>query len=400
MCFVYDYVIVGAGRAGISAMDGIRELDDSGSILIVGAEQHLPYDRPPLTKQLWFGKKMVDEISLHDEEFFEREHVELVRGERVTEIRPSEKTIVSDRGRSESYGKLLLATGGTPRHLPIPGAELEGVVYFRTLDDYLELSREPEGKAILVVGGGFIGSEIAAALSTKQAQVTMLFPGRRLGGRVFPEALARAIEEHYEERGIRILAEDAPISFASSDGRATVETKRGERLVCDAVVVGAGIEPAIELARAAGLAVGDGIEVNERLETSISDIYAAGDNASFPHQALGTRTRIEHWDNALSQGKAAGRNMAGAAEPFTYMPYFYSDLFDFGYEAVGDVRSALTTFADWQEENETGVVYYLENGLVRGVMLCNVWGKLDEARALIQAGRQVGERDLRGAISG
>jgi NADPH-dependent 2,4-dienoyl-CoA reductase/sulfur reductase-like enzyme len=381
-----------------SAVEGIRELDSSGSILIVSAEPHLPYDRPPLSKQLWFGKKEIADIFVHDQDYYEHQGVELTSAERVAEIRPGEKTIVTGRGRSERYGKLLLATGGTPRRLQIPGAELEDVYYFRTLDDYIELSRAPEGKSILVVGGGFIGSEIAAALSMHGAHVTMVFPGRRMLERVFPEALADAIQEQYEERGIRILSEDTPVSFTPRGGWLAVETRRGERLACDAVVVGAGIVPEIGLALSAGLAVENGIEVNERLETSVGDIYAAGDNANFPYLALDKRMRIEHWDNAVSQGKAAGRNMAGAEESFDYMPYFYSDLFDFGYEAVGEVSSSLVTFADWEIENETGVVYYLADGRVRGAMLCNVWGKLDDARTLIRGGIRVNERDLQGAV--
>jgi NADPH-dependent 2,4-dienoyl-CoA reductase/sulfur reductase-like enzyme len=216
--------------------------------------------------------------------------------------------------------------------------------------------------------------------------------------RVFPEALARSIQEQYEQRGIRILSEDAPVSFASRGGWLAVETRRGVHLACDSIVVGAGIEPEIELARSAGLAIENGIKLNELLQSSDPDIFAAGDNANFPYLALGKRMRVEHWDNAIAQGKAAGRNMAGAGEPYEYMPYFFSDLFDFGYEAVGDVSSSLETYADWQDENETGVIYYLEDGRVRGVMLCNVWGKLDEARALILTGAHVSERDLHGAV--
>ncbi len=395
---MFDYVIVGGGRAGAAAVEGIRELDSSCSILLVGAESHLPYDRPPLSKQLWTGKNEVSDLFVHDRAYFERAGVELASSERVIEIHPGKKTILTDRGRSEHYGRLLLATGGTPRRLQIPGAEAKGVYYYRTLDDYLELSRDPEGQSILVVGGGFIGSEIAAALSMHGAHVTMLFPGRRMLERVFPEALARSIQEHYEERGIRILSGDAPISFAPRGGWLAVETRRDVHLACDAIVVGAGIEPEIELARSAGLTVENGIEVNELLQSSDPDIFAAGDNANFPYQALGKRMRVEHWDNAIAQGKAAGRNMAGAGEPYEYMPYFFSDLFDFGYEAVGDVSSSLETYADWQDENETGVIYYLEDGRVRGVMLCNVWGKLDEARALIHTGAHVNKRDLHGAV--
>jgi len=395
---MYDYLIAGGGRAAVSAAEGIRELDSSGSILIVGSEAHLPYDRPPLSKQLWAGKKTVDEIFVHDAGYFESENIQLVTSERVKEVRPADKTIVTDRGRSESYGKLLLATGGTPKRLPITGAGLEGVIYYRTLDHYNALSRDPAGKSILVVGGGFIGSEIAAALNQNKARVTMVFPERNLCERVFPAPLARSIQSHYEERGIRVLGRDRLTSIESESGKLVAQTQRGERLECDTIVVGAGIEPEIELATGAGLSVQNGIEVNERLESTVSGIYAAGDNASFPYQALGRQMRIEHWDNALSQGKAAGRNMAGAGEPFTYMPYFFSDLFDFGYEAVGDVNSSLTTFADWEEENETGVVYYLEEGRVRGVMLCNIWEKLEEARTLIRSGIRVSESDLRGAI--
>jgi NADPH-dependent 2,4-dienoyl-CoA reductase/sulfur reductase-like enzyme len=395
---VFDYVIVGGGRAGVAAVEGIRELDSSCSILLLGAESHLPYDRPPLSKQLWTGKNEVSDLFVHDRAYFERASVELASGERVTEIQPGEKTILTDRGRSERYGKLLLATGGTPRRLQIPGSEAEGVYYFRTLDDYLELSRDPEGQSILVVGGGFIGAEIAAALSMHGAHVTMLFPGRLMLERIFPEALARSIQEQYEQRGIRILSEDAPVSFASRGGWLAVETRRGVHLACDSIVVGAGIEPEIELARSAGLAIENGIKLNELLQSSDPDIFAAGDNANFPYPALGKRMRVEHWDNAVAQGKAAGRNMAGAGEQYEYMPYFFSDLFDFGYEAVGDVSSSLETYADWQDENETGVIYYLEDGRVRGVMLCNVWGKLDEARALILTGAHVSERDLHGAV--
>jgi NADPH-dependent 2,4-dienoyl-CoA reductase/sulfur reductase-like enzyme len=395
---VFDYVIVGGGRAGAAAVEGIRELDSSRSILLVGAEPHLPYDRPPLSKQLWSGKNEISDIFVHDQAYFGRAGIELAGSERVTEIHTAEKTILTDRGRSERYGKLLLATGGTPRRLQIPGAETAGVYYFRTLDDYVELSREPEGKSILVVGGGFIGSEIAAALSMHGAHVTMLFPGRLMLERVFPEALAHSIQEQYEQRGIRILSGDAPVSFASRGGWLAVETRRGVHLASDSIVVGIGIEPEIELARSAGLAIENGIEVNELLQSSDPNIFAAGDNANFPYLALGKRMRVEHWDNAVAQGKAAGRNMAGAGEQFDYMPYFFSDLFDFGYEAVGDVSSALTTYADWQEENETGAVYYLEVGRVRGVMLCNIWGKLDEARALIQSGIRVRDRDLVGAV--
>ena len=164
------------------------------------------------------------------------------------------------------------------------------------------------------------------------------------------------------------------------------------------VIVGIGIAPYLDLARNAGLQTANGIIVDEYLQTSLPDIYAAGDNAFFPYQALGKQTRIEHWDNALNQGKWAGRNMADAREPFTYMPYFFSDLFEFGYEAVGEVDARLETFADWQKENDTGVIYYLKDGKVKGAMMCNVWEKVEAARTLIRKGETMTPEKLRGAI--
>ena len=175
-------------------------------------------------------------------------------------------------------------------------------------------------------------------------------------------------------------------------------TESGKRIQSDIVVMGIGAMPDIRLARASGIETGNGITVNGYLQTSQPDIYAAGDNALFPYQALGQAMRVEHWDNALNQGKWAGRNMAGAHEPYTYMPYFFSDLFEFGYEAVGEIDSSLEMFADWQKENDTGVVYYLRNGRVRGAMMCNVWNQVALARKMILKGEPIARANLQGAI--
>ncbi|OPZ81734.1 MAG: Putidaredoxin reductase [bacterium ADurb.Bin429] len=305
-----------------------------------------------------------------------------------------------DQARAISYEKLLLATGGMPRALDIPGGDLEGIYYYRYLDDYLSLRpRAVEGATATVIGGGFIGSEIAAALHTVGVHVTMVYPDPSLVARVFPERLGRRLQEHFQERGITIHAGDAPTAIEMSGSTYVTRTKNGQVIGSDLVIVGIGIHPATDLAEQAGLTVENGIAVNERLQTSNPDIYAAGDSASFPYQALDMQTRVEHWDNALNMGKQAGRNMAGASESYTYMPYFFSDLFEFGYEAVGEVDARLDTFADWMTDFETGVIYYLRDGYVRGVMLCNVWEKLDAARALIQRGEKVSPEELRGAIS-
>jgi NADPH-dependent 2,4-dienoyl-CoA reductase/sulfur reductase-like enzyme len=204
--------------------------------------------------------------------------------------------------------------------------------------------------------------------------------------------------ERFREKGVSILTGDVPTAFEKRNGRFLTTTRAGRTLESDILIVGVGITPAIDLAEDAGAAIENGIVVNEYLETSLPDIYAAGDNAFFPYQALGRRTRIEHWDNAVTAGRWAGRNMAGAHEPYTHMPYFFSDLFEFGYEAVGDVDSRLQTYADWQKENDTGVIYYLEDSKVRGMMMCNVWDKVDAAREMIRRGESVSAESLRGVL--
>ena len=395
----YDYVIVGGGLAGASAVLGIRELDTAGKILLVGEESYLPYDRPPLSKKLWFGKKKVEDIFLHDRAFYDKHAVTLALGATAARLDPDAKTLTTTRGETYGYGKLLLATGCKSRTLDIPGGDLDGICYFRSLDDYLH-TREvaAEGKSAVVVGGGFIGSELAAALNICKLHVTMIFPGALLCDRVLPDYLGRAVQQRYAEKGVRILASDKPVSFGKNGGKFITRTGNGEAIESDIVIVGVGVIPEMELARSGGLEVGNGIVVNEYLETSRPDIYAAGDNAFFPYRALGQPMRIEHWDHALNQGKWAGRNMAGAHEPFTYQPYFFSDLFEFGYEATGEADARLETFADWQKENDTGVIYYLRDGMVRGVMMCNVWDKVEMARELIRKGERVSPEKLRGLI--
>jgi 3-phenylpropionate/trans-cinnamate dioxygenase ferredoxin reductase component len=394
----YSYVIVGAGLAGASAVEGVRQVDRRGSILLLGGEEDLPYDRPPLSKQLWTGGKTVAEIVLHDEAFYKANAVDLRLGTQVTQIDAGAHTILDGRGNAFQYGRLLLATGGAPRRLNIPGGDLEGISYYRTLHDYRELrGAAVAGKSVLVVGGGFIGSEMAASLRTNELAVTMIFPSSWLVSRVFPESLGRYLTEQYRAKGVEVLAGDVPLSIRRDGSVYVTRTRSGRELRTDLLVAGIGITPNISLAQSAGLSTGNGVVVNEFLQSSAPDIYAAGDIAQFPEAGFGPR-RLEHWDNAVSQGRHAGRNMAGAREPFTYLPFFFSDLFEFGYEAVGDVDSRLEAIADWQEENKTGVIYYLNDGRVRGAMMCNLFGKVDAARELIQQPGHSTAADLRGAI--
>jgi NAD(P)H-nitrite reductase large subunit len=397
---VFDYVIVGGGLAGASAVEGIRERDSSGSILLICEENHLPYDRPPLSKKLWFGKMKVEDIFLHGHEFYDKHAVTLALGSKTTRIDHVKKTVTNTDEKVFSYGKLLLATGCKVKKLTIPGGDLDDICYFRSLDDYLRIKHmAAEGKSAVVVGGGFIGSELVAALNINKLNVTMIFPSALLCDRVFPDYLGKAVQRRYVEKGVKVLALDKPVSFSKKGAKFITRTEKGEEIESDLLIIGVGVIPDMELAKSAGLEVGNGIVVNEYLETSNPDIYAAGDNAFFPYHALGQSMRMEHWDNALTQGKWAGRNMAGAHEAYTYQPYFFSDLFEFGYEATGEVDSKMETFADWQKENDTGVIYYLRDEKVRGVMMCNVWDKVETARELIKKGGVMTPEKLRGLIA-
>jgi NADPH-dependent 2,4-dienoyl-CoA reductase/sulfur reductase-like enzyme len=394
----YSYIIIGGGLSGASAIEGIREVDARGSILLISNETDLPYDRPPLTKQLWTGTQTVDKVFLHDQHFYDLHAAILRLGAEITSIQPSEHIIRDREGHTYGYERLLLATGGTPRRLSIPGADQAGILHYRTLRDYHKLRQMAlPRKSALVIGGGFIGSEIAAALRMNHLEVTMLFPSSQLISHVAPAPLGRYLTNYYRDKGVKVFSDDVPVSIDRQGDGYMTRTLEGRAVPSDLIVVGIGITPNDSLAKAADLFTGDGVIVNEFLQTSSPDIYAAGDVAYFPESVLGPR-RIEHWDNAQAQGKHAGKNMAGAQQPFTYIPFFFSDMFDFGYEAVGRLDNHLQTFADWQEENKTGAIYYLEAGHVRGVMMCNVWGKVDAARELIRSPQAKTPEELRGAI--
>lgn len=375
------YLLVGGGLAAASAVEGIRELDVAGRILMLAQEPHLPYHRPPLSKGLWSGKKRPDQIFVRDGTFYRDKGVEVRSGTTVRELHVQEHTVTDNQGRSTRYEKLLLATGAQPRHLPT--GDVPGVCYFRTFDDYVSVRQQAEaGKTAVILGGGFIGSEMAAALLGTGVQVTMLFPSL-LAGRVLPRAVAQAVQAEYIARGVQVLAGEYAEDI-TRDGRFTIGCRSGRRLVCDILVAGLGVSPDTRLAQAAGLSIDDGIVVNERLEASHADVFAAGDNARFPYAALGQSMRVEHWDNAQAQGKQAGRNMAGAAETYDHMPYFFSDLFDFGYEAVGEIDTRLDSRVQWEELNRRGTIYYLRDGIIRGMLMCNLWNKVDTARDIIR----------------
>ena len=372
----YPYLVLGGGMAADAAARGIRELDADAPIGLIGAEADPPYARPPLSKALWKGEPL-DGIWRRTDEI----GVDLHLGRRATAVDLAAKRVVDDQGTAYGFDKLLFATGATPRRLPFGG---EHVIYFRTLDDYRRLRRLAEpGKRIAVIGGGFIGSEIAAALAGQGCEVTMLFPDDGIGSRLFPADLAQFLVRYYGEKGVEVVSGRQVTDVRAVGAGAVVETDDGARRRVDAVVAGIGVVPNTELAAAAGLEVDDGLVVDDRLRTGHPDVFAAGDVARFVAPALGGRARVEHEDNALTMGRAAGRAMAGDLSPYTHLPSFYSDLFELGYEAVGAMDPRGETFADWKEPFREGVVYYLAEGRVRGVLLWNTWEQVEAARALI-----------------
>jgi NADPH-dependent 2,4-dienoyl-CoA reductase/sulfur reductase-like enzyme len=372
----YDYLIVGGGMTADAAVHGIRERDAAGTIGVVGVDPHPPYNRPPLTKGLWKGDA-ADSIWRPTKDA----DVALHLGRRITELDASRQQVTDDRGTTYEYGKLLLATGGDPRKLPDTP---EAVVYFRTLEDYRR-TRElaDRGARFVVIGGGFIGAEIAAALRMQDREVSMIVPEQGIGARVFPADLSRFVADYYREKGVTVHLGAAVEDITLSRGQFMVRATVVGELQADAVVAGIGIVPNVDLARQAELSVDDGIVVDGQLRTSNPDIYAGGDVARFTNPALGKRMRVEHEDNANTMGKIAGLNMAGAELPYDHLPFFYSDLFDLGYEAVGDVDARYQVVADWKDQFREGVVYYLEAGRVRGVLLWNTWDQVDAARRLI-----------------
>jgi 3-phenylpropionate/trans-cinnamate dioxygenase ferredoxin reductase component len=381
----FRYLIVGGGMTADAACRGIRDHDADGSIGLVGAEPHAPYARPPLSKALWKGS---DEATIW--RGTAELGVELVLGRRIVELDLDGRRAVDDAGEAYGYERLLLATGGRPRRL---ASGPDDVVYYRTLDDYRRLrSAATDGTRVVVIGGGFIGSEIAAALSWSGCAVTMVFPEQGIGARLFPAELAEFVTGYYREKGVDVRPGEVVEGIAD----ATVRLGGGTSIEADAIVAGLGIVPATELAEAAGLAVDDGVVVDELGHAGgRDDVFAAGDVARFPAVSLGTLARVEHEDHANSHGRAVGASMAGANAPYTHLPFFYSDLFELGYEAVGEVDSRLETIAEWADPNRKGVVCYVDGERrPRGFLLWDVWGKVADARALIAAGAPLEQAHL------
>jgi len=378
----YKYLIVGGGMTAAAAVAGIREIDREHTIGLIGDDRNPPYDRPPLSKELWKGDSL-DTIWRN----VDGRGVSSHRGRIARTLDPKNRQVVDDQGTSYTYDRLLLATGCTPRRLPFGEGR---IIYFRTVEDWQRLrAMSGRGKRVAIVGGGFIGSELAASLVDNDLQVVMVFPDDGIGSRTYPPELATFLNDMYRRKGVEVL-NGTRVTGCEVRDEATVLVVRDpagveRELQVDGVVAGIGVEPNVELARAAGLTVEDGIRVDASLRTSDPNIYAAGDVASFFDQPLNEWRRVEHEDNANTMGGYVGVAMAGRTVVYDHTPFFYSDFFDFGYEAVGHVDSRLEMVTDWEVPYREGVIYYLRDGRVRGVLLWNIWGQADAARRLIDA---------------
>ncbi len=384
------YLIIGGGLTADAACKGIRGVDADGAITVVADEPHPPYARPPLSKGLWKGDEEAT-IWRGTADL----GVELRLGRTIVALDLARHTATDDRGETYAYEQLLLATGGRPRRLPFGGDE---VVYYRTLEDYRRVRALADTDArFVVIGGGFIGSEMAAGLAMNEHPVTMVFPEPGIGARIFPAELSASVTDYYRSRGVEVLDGTSVTAIERHGDTMSVVTGDGRTLEADAIIAGLGIQPRDELAVDAGLHVANGIVVDDRGRVEgHRDVFAAGDVASFPSAVLGVTTRVEHEDHAKSHGRLVGANMAGADEPYDHLPFFYSDLFDLAYEAVGELDSRRPTMADWTEPGRAGVVYYLDDEQrPRGILLWNLFDQVEAARDLIRAGEPVAPGALR-----
>jgi len=388
----FDHVVVGGGMVAATAAAAIREAAPDATVLVLSDDVDAPYTRPALSKKLWTDPEYTED---DNDMGLAGTGAELRLRTRATAIDRDARTVTTSDGATVSYGRLLLATGGSPTTLDLP--DDDRVVYFRTSADYRRLRALSGGQRhVVVVGGSYIGTEIAAALVQNDTRVTLVFPDEVLGGAVFPPELASSFERRYEEAGVALARGRRLERGTADDAGLHLVLDDGSTLDADAVVVGLGITPSVELAEQAGLTVDDGIVVDASLRTSDPLVFAAGDVAMYPDRILGRR-RVEHVDNAKEQGPLVGRVMAGSDEEYAHTPYYYSKVFDLSYEAVGTIDSTTDTVVD-DKGDGAAVAYYLSDDAVVGVLLWNVDEARDAARAVLAEGSAVDRDALVGRI--
>ncbi len=389
----YRYLIVGGGMAADSAIQAIRKIDPCGTVGVICKEDHSPYDRPPLSRALWFGGN-IDDIWRNTGNLGANLHLSRT----ATSLFPDKKILYDHEGQIYSYEKLLIATGSTPRQLE---TGVDDIVYYRGLDDYFKLKTLVEKhEHFCVIGGGFTGTEIAAALISLKKDVSMVFPERGPLASILPMTISKHLLSAMKSKGMTMMAEET-VTGAEKIGREIVlKTNRETMLAFDGVVAGMGSIPEAAIASTGGLKLsgGGGIIVDDHLQSSQPGIYAAGDVAGFPSKVLGSAIRYEHADNANAMGAFAGTNMAGGDVAYDYLPEYKSEIFDITYHAVGDVSARYNYVIDWKDEPASCNVYYLVNGRVRGILFWNHSGDVVAARALISEDKAHNVHTLKGLL--
>ncbi|MEU8244668.1 FAD-dependent oxidoreductase [Nonomuraea sp. NPDC048916] len=387
------FVIAGGGLAAAKTAEALREQGYDGRLVLVGAEPHLPYERPPLSKDYLQGKSEREKIFVHDAAWYRTHHVELLQGTQVTGIDRAGHRLDLSGGERLGYDRLLLATGATPRRLPVPGADLDGVLYLRTVDDSERL-RDTLATAsrVAIVGAGWIGLEVAAAARAAGAQVSVLEAERQPLLRVLGPRIAAVFADLHREHDVDLRLGVQVSEITGEGGRASgVRLADGTHLPADAVIVGIGAAPNTGLAAEAGLKVDDGIVVDAGLRSSDPDIFAAGDVASAYHPLLGTHIRVEHWANALNQPAVAARSMLGQEAVYDRLPYFYTDQYDLGMEYTGLARPGHNDDVVVRGDlaSRRFIAFWLDDGRVVAGMNVNIWDVTSQIQELIRSGRPV-----------
>jgi 3-phenylpropionate/trans-cinnamate dioxygenase ferredoxin reductase subunit len=383
-------VVVGAGLAGAKAVEAARAAGYDGRVVLVGEESSPPYERPPLSKHVLRGEKPPESARVHDDGFYDEQKVELRTGERVRDLDVSARTVhVGDE--VIPFDQLVLATGARPRRLDVPGADQPNTYYLRTVEDSLRLGEAVRGASrVAVIGGGWIGSEVAASARQLGAEVVVCDPLPTpifgvLGGEV-----GSAFAQLHRDHGVT-LRMGVGVSALQPDG---VVLADGTTESADVIVVGVGVVPNVELAQAAGLAVDNGVVVDERLMTATPGVLATGDVASAFHPRYQRHVRVEHWANALNQGATAGRNAVGEPEVYDRLPYFYSDQYDLGMEYVGLAAKDDQVTVRGDKEGLKFLAFYHRDGRVTAALTVNVWDVVDDLKAIITSGWEVDEKVL------
>jgi 3-phenylpropionate/trans-cinnamate dioxygenase ferredoxin reductase component len=380
------FIVVGASLAGAKAAETLREQGFDGRLLLIGAEHERPYERPPLTKEYLRGESEREKAYVHPESFYAEHDIELDTDTAVTAIDSAASRIMLDDGRTVDFDRLLLTIGAEPRRISVPGADLDGVYYLRTLADCDVLrERLDAGGHVVVVGAGWIGSEFAASARQRGLQVTVIDPLRLPNERIFGPEIGGFYRDLHAQHGIELMLGEGVDAFEGELALARVRTAGGRTIDCDFAVVGIGVVPRVELARQAGLAVENGILVDERLQTSVPSVFAAGDVANAWHPFYGERVRVEHWSNALNQGPAAARAMLGEPVSYERIPYFFSDQYDVGMEYSGYARTWDDVVFRGNPADGEFIAFWLRAGRVVAGMNVNVWDVNEQIQALIHA---------------